>query len=585
MTRLAHTGRPVPAWPGDRVRSGRLVAIAAVAVPTAVLAAHMLAYGRWIVDDAAITFGYARSIATGAGPVLQPGAEVVEGYSNPAWLAVLVTGRLLGLFDDGTWFGVPDQVLFPKAVALLCGAGVFAGFQVVARSIWPGPSRRAALVTAVAGSVTALVPSFAIWFASGLENPLLTLAATTTAAVLARAVARGGPARPGVAVACGLLAALAALTRPDGAIYLLAYPLVVLLTLRRDRWRALVAAALSGLAFAVPFGGYLCWRVLTFGRWVPNTAVAKAQQLPGLGSLQRPGQLLSYPGWPAALVLVGAVAVALSRPGRHRGVLLAVLVPLILAVTAFGVLEQDWMRVYRFATPVWALAALAGTISLTVLLPDLRGRGRALVAILLVGACLLTGLTWLDGARRFRAGPTISMCTTAVDIAAPVNAIGQILGIRSGTVVTPDVGGTALVSRYRIVDLAGLASARIADLTRAGDMAGLREYLFTEVRPAFIETHGSWSRSTGLLHDPRMARDYLPIMVNGPSSGLYVRRALVPGPAALAAATGYVERVARPDRARHAAAPRSSCGELTVGATRVGGDGLTAPQAGPGRTR
>ena len=53
----------------------RLRGAVAVALPTAVAAAHASLYGRWEVDDAGITFAYARSVATGAGPVLQPGAR------------------------------------------------------------------------------------------------------------------------------------------------------------------------------------------------------------------------------------------------------------------------------------------------------------------------------------------------------------------------------------------------------------------------------------------------------------------------------------------------------------------------------
>ncbi|MGH3992012.1 MAG: hypothetical protein ACRDSN_06050, partial [Pseudonocardiaceae bacterium] len=132
-----------------------LSAVAAVGVPTGLVGAHALLYGRWIVDDAAITFAYARSVANGEGPVLQPGADPVEGYSNPAWLALLVAGRWLGLFDRGTWLGVPDYVAFPKLLALVCVAGMFACFYAVARAT----TSRPALVTVVAGAVTAGVPS------------------------------------------------------------------------------------------------------------------------------------------------------------------------------------------------------------------------------------------------------------------------------------------------------------------------------------------------------------------------------------------------------------------------------------------
>ena len=107
----------------------------AVLLPTIVTAVHAAAYGRWIVDDAGITFAYARSVTSGAGPVLQAGGPVVEGYSDPAWLAVLGIGRLAGLFDRGAWFGVPDYVLFPKGVALLCCAGVFVAWYRIATAV------------------------------------------------------------------------------------------------------------------------------------------------------------------------------------------------------------------------------------------------------------------------------------------------------------------------------------------------------------------------------------------------------------------------------------------------------------------
>ena len=69
----------------------------AAGVPTVVTALHSAFYGPWIVDDAGLTFAYARSLSSGAGPVLQPGSEPVEGFSNPAWLAVLTVGRWLRL--------------------------------------------------------------------------------------------------------------------------------------------------------------------------------------------------------------------------------------------------------------------------------------------------------------------------------------------------------------------------------------------------------------------------------------------------------------------------------------------------------
>ena len=89
--------------------------ILAAAIPTALTGLHAAFYGQWIVDDAGLSFAYARSLATGAGPVLQAGSVPVEGFSNPTWVAVLAVGRALHLFDHGSWFGIPDVVLVSEA--------------------------------------------------------------------------------------------------------------------------------------------------------------------------------------------------------------------------------------------------------------------------------------------------------------------------------------------------------------------------------------------------------------------------------------------------------------------------------------
>ncbi|MEM6930295.1 MAG: hypothetical protein AAF602_25375, partial [Myxococcota bacterium] len=51
----------------------------------------------WYVDDAAITFSYARNFAHGEGLVPFVGGERVEGYSNPAWTFFLVPFAFVGL--------------------------------------------------------------------------------------------------------------------------------------------------------------------------------------------------------------------------------------------------------------------------------------------------------------------------------------------------------------------------------------------------------------------------------------------------------------------------------------------------------
>ncbi|NDZ91580.1 hypothetical protein G3I23_39665, partial [Streptomyces sp. SID10115] len=329
---------------------------AAVVGGGALVALHGSRLGQWVVDDAAITFAYARSIDEGLGPVQQPGAEPVEGYSNPAWLALLVAGRRLGLFDHRAVSGIPDLVLYPKALGLLCVLVTLAAVACAARRL----VARSWLVTALAGVLLGANVSFVAWTFSGLENPLYACVATVLAAVLVRAVAADSLLGRGPAAASGLLALVAALTRPDGAVLAGAYPLLVLLTVGDAKMRHRVRAAmLSAVAFAVPYALFLVWRLAVFGRLVPNTAVAKAQELPDAELFSRTtGELLTFAGWPAVLVAAALLGIALTRRGMPRTALAAVVLPLALTLCAYGVLEPDWMGMHRFATPVWPLAAL-----------------------------------------------------------------------------------------------------------------------------------------------------------------------------------------------------------------------------------
>lgn len=276
MTAVAHGPADAVERRGAPRRSWWRPAIA-ICVPTYLLGAHSAWYGPWIVDDAGITFAYARSLATGAGPVLQAGADPVEGWSNPTWLRCS---------SSAAGWGCSTPVPGPGRRISCCSrrssrAGVFACCYAVAREV----ARHPVAVTVVAGTTVAAIPSFAIWTTSGLENALFALVVMAIAAVLARAAVGGRLPDRRTAVVCGLLAAAAALTRPDGLVYAAAYPLALLLLPDRATLRA---AAASTAVFAVPVGAYLAWRLVTFGDHLPNPARAEEQGLPTLAGLGRP---------------------------------------------------------------------------------------------------------------------------------------------------------------------------------------------------------------------------------------------------------------------------------------------------------
>ncbi|WP_254205978.1 hypothetical protein [Nocardia alni] len=493
----------------SRPRGGRewWAAVAAIAGGVLLLAWQAARYGNWVVDDAGITFAYARNIADGAGPVLQPGANPVEGFSDPTWLAVLVVGKWCGLFDRGALFGVPDFVLYPKAIALLCCAGILVACYVAARRV----SRWPALVTLATGVVLASIPSFVIWCFSGLENSLFALAACVLAVRLFLAVLDQRLWTPAVAVTAGLITAFAALTRPDGLIYVAVYPLISVILIRRATWFiALRHVVYSGIAFAIPFGAYLLWRISEFGRVVANTAVAKHQSMPTVHDLTRAWDLVHYAGVPAVIAALAVVGLSLVAPSTWRDGAVALLIPPVLAMIAYCVLEPDWMAQFRFATPVWALTAIAVMISAAQALSRLRTWGRVLIALILVGVLIPSGVALAGSAETYRTNSDVPLCWIAIRFGRYFNGYADILDLRQGTLLAPDMGGSSLTSRLRLVDLAGLTDSRIADIRAGTAGITIRDYAFDDLKPTFVHIHGVWVPH-GLSEDPRMTRDYYPI--------------------------------------------------------------------------
>lgn len=529
----------------------RMPAWLAVAAGTALIAMHALRYGGWMVDDSAITFAYARNLSEGLGPVVQPGAGPVEAYSNPTWLVLLAVGRLLGLFDRGSLLGFPDYILFPKALALLCCAGILAVGHLAARRV----VQRAWVATSLFGVTLAAIPSFVIWCFSGLENSLYALVVVSLAVLLFRAVLDHRLLSARVALAAGVLAALAALTRPEGLSYGAAYPVLVLIWLRGTTiGQSLRRTGLSVATFALLTGAYFCWRYCAFGRLLSNPTVAKGQDAPGIETLTRTGDLVGYAGALAVLVLASVVGLALTGTVVWRRGLVALLVPFAIALAAYAVLRPDWMGFYRFATPVWALGALISTLAVTEVVRQTRARTRVVLAVAMAVAMIPSAVSFADQSERFRAAPTFPVCAVADRYGRTFNAYADLIGARQASLLLADLGGSSLTSRLHLVDLGGLGDSRIADYIHDNDPAGLRDYVFDEVKPTFItvHTHGTeWHR---ISVDPRLARDYDQIFDSpdpmGFPGGDWIRKDAVPSSAVLDELRVYAQRnTARVDRA------------------------------------
>jgi len=532
-------------------------------------AAHAWSYGDWIVDDAGISFAYARNLALGHGLVSHPAAQPVEGYSNLLWVALLAPFFRLGLFDP---------VLTPKLLAGAFALLAFAALYDLTRQVSGSRCAAALALLLLAGN-----PAFAVWAVSGLENAL-------TAALVA-ALARSVALRPERPAAAGALAALLALCRPEGAAFALLYPLRRLLV-REDRGGGSPGQDVvrSLWVFAIPFGAFLAFRVLTFGALLPNTFHAPLKA----SSLAEPDKLLPLLalGPPVWSKVAGLFRAALGPLGPWTAILLALglahaagarrlgpsaralALATLLSLAVYVVLPADWMPEFRFATP---FLVLSSSLLCAGLRPPRAGPLARRVAPALALAVVLAsaGVSFASRARRFPAEAPISLG----DVVRRMESLAEWareLGIEGPTLLCPDAGGAFYAGVFEVVDLGGLADPVIAR-TLERDGPAFREYVFGRRRPILIETHGLWTWLGRLERDPRFRAEYAPIVeyedpfalrAYGESlaSGVFVRRSAIARDAALAPLQARLRALPRRVLAHSLGLP-----EAVVGTPRAGG--------------
>jgi hypothetical protein len=494
--------------------------IAAVAGPLLLYVLLTLPLFDWIVDDAGISFAYARNLAHGYGLVSQPGMTPVEGYSNFLWVILITPFFWLGLFDP---------YVTPKVLSLILIAMSYWYAHKSMRLLTDG----SILPSAIALTLLSLNTSFIVWTCSGLENPLTVLLVAILTYLLISAVKFGEfDWRNGTLM--GLTTAALALTRPDGIVYALVFPMAVGLAWLPPRLVSTKSIIRSTAGYAgtitVVLGSFLLFRFLYYGDLYPNTYYKKggphASDLVSLLTLQGGyitklrDVLAAFFG--AKLWLIVGIAfivwlvLVVQRRGRWRldAVLLATTG---LALIIHLLLLRDWMGENRFATAFFLLGYMSLTIIgyrvFTQRLASHRRYPIAVVAVLVVAV----GLTVYVNHRRlgdFYSHPVVPFADVVERYADKFNAYAKYLGVEDGSVLLPDLGGTLYYCNLTVYDLAGLCDpviARTMGLNQKRDVHAFHDYVFDSLKPTFIQTHGTFTGAARFEDDPRFREDYVPI--------------------------------------------------------------------------
>jgi hypothetical protein len=416
------------------------------------------------IDDAGISYAYAKHLAEGLGPVAVVGGPRIEGYSNPLWVFLLVPVH---------WLGLSIPTAAKGLGALFFGIALAAGAGFLRLGDRPGPGepggRSFGAVEAAFVVTTAWCLEFVVWVPAGLENALFSALLLSMIVLDAREATH-----PKAFASSGLCAFALSITRPEGVLY--AAPLLAIKLTRavqkREPMRQAVTAALLCLG---PLLAYHGWHIITFGELVPNTYYAK----PGGTEWQRGFDYLSTTALESGLVYVLPLALVGLFAELRLGLLPAAVSSMGVAFVLYS--GGDWMPHGRFLSlfaPAPLLLAALGLSRLARLAAELA-RERLPREVAAIGLATAAVVGWgLFQVPRLRALRQRGWCHFCEQVANTqrVQSLSRRAGLPSYSLVTQDFGGPSWLSddSFYPIDFLGLCDRSIVLIRGKRARGGVR---------------------------------------------------------------------------------------------------------------
>jgi hypothetical protein len=506
--------------------------------PFIIFIAHSLVFKEWIIDDAGISMAYARNLATGHGLVSQPGNPPVEGFSDFLWVLLLSPFFLFSHFSP---------LLTPKIISFLL---IFITFFIFYK-VWAILPDLNVVSLLIGLSLLSLNTSFVVWTTSGLENALYLLLISYLFYLTVKGLTEFHFYKNRIFV-IGIVTGGIALTRPDGIVYFVFFPIIFLLSYNFKGRKNIVFTSMLTyfLSFLIIYGSYIAFRLIYFNDIFPNTYYAKGGPniIDTLSILTfQPPVLAKYSELINSVAgIIGNLATlsiffliySLVKDNLLDLKYICFLIILYISLLNYLLLPPDWMGEYRFATPFIAFFYLTCFILLNLSLNNKHKKHfyGYLACIALISSCII--ITCTDFYKRsldFSKKNLVNFITIQT-LALKFNNFVDFFKIENPSLLTPDIGGHLYSSKLKIFDLGGLCDRTIANtFNKITGKDNFYNYIFKEIKPTIILTHSIWARLTQFDNDPRFRRDYFPLQeqietfsVNDQKecvlSGIYLRK-------------------------------------------------------------
>lgn len=414
-------------------------------LPGVLLTLNMWRVRAFTIDDAYISFRYARNFANGLGLVYNPG-ERIEGYTNFLWTVMCAGAIKVGLDPD----------LTSKVMGAICAYGALYATYTLASKLRPFTAAPCVATWLLASSIV-----FSGYSIFGLETSLFVMLVLFGILRMMGELGRAKEPEPPAGTLgerllrlplSGLIFGLAGLTRPEAPMFIGLAMLVFLGTriFQRDN-------LLRGALFVGPIAMHLAFRKSYYGTWLPNTLSAKTGNLEGQmrAGVDYMQNYASHAG-PVVWLLVFGVAVALVE--RKRLAILCVIVSA--AVTGYIILVGgDWMPFFRFVAPLEPFAFLLIDLGVRT---ALRRRDKAAILgfVFFTVVVVVTRARSLDTAQR----SILEKEDRFWKKAAGGTARWFVNNGKPGQIAIGDIGYVGYVTDYPILDLLGLVDPVISKL-------------------------------------------------------------------------------------------------------------------------
>ena len=469
---------------------------------------------RW--DDAYITFRFADHLANSQGLVWNIGGERVEGFTSLLHVLLLAAGIRAGF--DPWWSSL--------GLSVVC---VLFGVAVVLTLIWKQSGTIHPVISILVG-IYLIDPATAVHTTSGLETSFsLQSFSVHYSYRYPLSLHRDIPCHWASELLCFFRSLHGRKPSCMDSDCMSRLRSSCLTRTQPERIKENLLKVGSSIAFVAFLGViYVTWKVDYFGYLLPNPFYVKSNKFSLAGLTEVREYILHLLKWLGPLILVIVLAFTLGGLGKcvdvrgmknrltefmallghadFRNLMLAVLIPSLLALAFYTTIIHEVGGAYRFSYPTYlffVLIVASVTASLTSRIKLTKGfeRGLVIVALGCYGALFVSLKSWV--------GPPLPDTASSryhLEIAKAVESTK--LGTQ-GTILCDAAGIIPYVSGFNQVDRVGLVDNFLSG-RRPATMAEREEYIWSRTLDVYLGSDPpATAGAIGFEDDPRMETRYV----------------------------------------------------------------------------